>query len=208
MEMLHGTPGAPSDIITGLDPIGAESRRGITPFIGVAPDGHGPALSEIAFADVSTQHLGTAISDDLRRYVDRHYRTNGDWNVAGLSSGGYGAAYLGSRKVGQYSSVCAMSGSFVPKGSEFAHQHAEVLRAATPLLNASRRGPRTLLLAGRADRVGMLEAHAYASALRKAGEPYRIRALTGGHTWSVWARALPMCLRYMLRPLAPARRAT
>ena len=106
VEMLHGRPGSPNDIVTGLDPAGAEYLPGVPPFIGVIPDGHGPKVYDGEFADTSKQKLGTALSDDLRTWIDAHYRTNGDWTITGLSSGGYGAAYLASWPEGGYTAAC------------------------------------------------------------------------------------------------------
>ncbi len=204
VEMLHGSPGTPADIITGLDPIAAAALPGMPPFIGVAPDGHGPVVSDGAFADTARQRLGTAISDDLRRWIDHQYRTNGHWSVTGLSSGGYGAAYLGSRRPGQYDSVCAMSGNFTPQGPAFSHASRAVLDAATPLLHVAAQGPRTLLITGVSDTHSVVESLAYAQALQRAGQPYQRVVVPGGHGWNVWKHAFPTCMRFMLTP--PTRR--
>ncbi len=203
VEMLHGRPGAPSDIITGFDPIGAGSLPGIPPFIGIVPDGHGPVVFDGEYADTSRQRLGAALSDDLRRYVGTHYRTNGHWSVSGLSSGGYGAAYLGARTPGQYDSVCSLSGNFTPQGSAFNDQKRSVLDAASPILHARPDGPRTLLIAGRADSASVREASIYARALSAAGETVSKVVVSGGHNWVLWKREFPRCLRFMLAPTRP-----
>ncbi len=204
VEMLHGRPGAPSDIITGFDPIGAGSLPGIPPFIGIVPDGHGPAVFDGEDADTSRQRLGAALSDDLRRYVDTHYRTNRHWSVSGLSSGGYGAAYLGARTPGQYDSVCSLSGNFTPQGSAFNGQKRSVLDAASPILHARPGGPRTLLIAGRADSASVHEASNYSRALAAAGEAVSNVVVSGGHNWVLWKREFPRCLRFMLKPTGPS----
>ena len=64
VEMLHGSPGSPADVITGLDPLAIPSD----PYIGVVPDGHGPVVRDGAYADTARQRLGTAVSDDLREH--------------------------------------------------------------------------------------------------------------------------------------------
>ncbi len=198
IEILHGRPGSPNDIITGLDPVGLEALPGLPPFIAVVPDGHGPTVFNGEFADTSKQHLGTALSDDLRRWVDRHYRTTGVWSVAGLSSGGYGAAYLGSRTAGQYDSVCALSGNFTPQGGAFHGESRASLDAATPLLHVRPDGPRTLLIAGSHDRGSVREAQTYAWALGRVGQPHELAIVPGGHNWKMWQREFPRCLRFML----------
>jgi predicted esterase len=206
VEILHGRPGSANDVIAGLDPVGTESLPGVPPYIAVVPDGHGPAVFDGDFADTTRQRLGAAVSDDLRAWVDRHYRTDGAWSVSGLSSGGYGAAYLGSRTPGQYRAVCALSGNFVPEGPAFAGQPFAVLRADAPLLHARVDGPRVLVVAGAADRGSVVEARRYDAALTRAGEMHQLDIVPGGHTWAVWSKAFPSCLRFMLR--APARGAT
>ena len=203
VEMLHGRPGAPSDIVTGFDPIGAGSLPGMPPFIGIVPDGHGPVVFDGDYADTSIQKLGTAVSDDLQRYVDAHYRTNRHWSVSGLSSGGYGAAYLGARRPGQYESVCSLSGNFTPQGSAFIGQKRSVLDAASPILHARPDGPRTLLIAGRADLASVHEASKYARALAAAGETVSNVVVSGGHNWVLWKREFPRCLRFMLQRTSP-----
>jgi enterochelin esterase-like enzyme len=203
IELLHGRPGSPNDVLTGLDPVGAESLPGVPPFIAVVPDGHGPVVAEGDFADITSQRLGTAVSDDLRSWVDRHYRTDGDWSVAGLSAGGYGAAYLGARQPGEYQAVCSLSGNFVPEGPAFQDQPVSVLRADTPLLHARADGPRVLLIAGAADRGSVTQAELYARALTVAGEDHRVEIVPGAHTWAVWNAAFPACVRFMLEPRSP-----
>ncbi len=198
VEMLHGRPGSPNDIITGLDPVSLEDLPGIPPFIAVVPDGHGPAVFNGEFADTSKQRLGTALSDDLRRWVDRHYRTTGHWSVTGLSSGGYGAAYLGSRTAGQYDSVCALSGNFTPEGEAFRGERRATLDAATPLLRVRSDGPRTLLIAGNHDHMSVSEALTYSAALSRVGQPHEVAVVPGGHGWDMWQREFPVCLRFML----------
>ena len=199
IEMLHGKPGSPADIMTGFNPVAAAALPGMPAFIGVVPDGHGPVVYDGAFADTSRQRLGTAVSDDLQRWLNRNYRTNGHWGVTGLSDGGYGAAYLGSRIPARYDSVCAMSGNFTPQGSAFAHENAAIRSAANPLRQSRRDGPRTLLIAGRSDHPSVRESRAYADVLQRSGQSYRRVTARGGHSWPFWNRKFPVCLRFMLR---------
>jgi enterochelin esterase-like enzyme len=203
VEMLHGRPGSPNDVITGLDPVGAEYLPGVPPFIGVVPDGHGPRVYDGEYADTSKQQLGTALSDNLRAWIDAHYRTNGDWTITGLSSGGYGAAYLASRPEGGYAAACPMSGNFVPESAAFAGQSRAVIVADTPLLHARANGPRMLLVAGTRERESIRQAQAYDRALTAAGEPARIEILPGGHDWAMWGHGFADCLRFLLQPPAP-----
>jgi enterochelin esterase-like enzyme len=198
VEFLHGSPGAPTDIVTGLDPLGAAAAVMAPAFIGLAPDGRGPVVSEGDFADTSRQRLGAAMSDDLRRWADTTFRTDGHWSVTGLSAGAYGAAYLASRTEGAYDAVCSLSGYFTARAPAFAGESRAVADAASPIRHVSARGPRTLVVTGIDDADGMGEAQNYLAALDRVGQPNERMFVPGAHQWDVWKGALPACMRFML----------
>ena len=196
IEMLHGRPGSPNDLLTSID-VPAMSRS-LPPFIAVVPDGHGPAVADGDFADTSRQHLGAALSDDLRAWVDATYRTNGTWSATGVSAGGYGAAYLGSRQPGQYQAVCSMGGYFHATDPAFRGESSTVREAASPILHPSPKGPRTLIIAGNHDPQAVSEGTAYQAALDAAGQPSQLQIVNGDHQWNVWQREMPHCLSFLL----------
>ena len=201
VELLHGRPGSPNDLLTGIDLQSMSSK--VAPFIAVIPDGHGPVVSDGDFADTSRQHLGGALSDDLRAWADATYRTDGTWRATGLSAGGYGAAYLASRTPGQYSAVCAMGGYFHALDPAFSGESAEVRAAASPILNVRANGPRTLIIAGAHDLQAVTEGTAYDTALHAVGQPSELRVVPGDHQWPVWQREMPHCLAYLLQGSPP-----
>jgi len=203
IEMLHGSPGVPSDILLGFDPLTVAARADIPAYIGVVPDGRGPVIANGEFADTSKQRLGSALSTDLRRWINQRFRTNGHWGVMGLSAGGYGAAYLASRAGSGYDSVCSLSGNFTPQGPAFRSESRQVLDLASPILWARRDGPRTLLVSGSSDRGSLQESLVYASALSRARQPYQRVVVPGGHDWTMWGREFPRCLQYMLKNQGP-----
>jgi enterochelin esterase family protein len=203
VEMLHGSPGVPSDVIVGFDPLSLAARPDIPAYIGVVPDGHGPVVLNGEFADTSKQRLGAAVSIDLRRWVDRNFRTNKHWGVMGLSAGGYGAAYLASRNPPQFDAVCSLSGNFTPQGAAFRSEHQRVLNLASPILHVRRNGPPTLLVTGSSDRGSLRESFHYARALQRARQPFQRVVVPGGHDWGMWKREFPRCLRYMLTQRTP-----
>lgn len=199
VELLHGDPGAPEDVITGLNLPDLVARASdLGPFIAVAPDGHGPVVEVGDWADTSQQQLGTAASDDLQTWVENHLRSDGRWGVMGLSSGGYGAAYLGMRKPDIYDRVCVMSGFFVARSPAFAHESADVRSHASPLLQATASGPRTLLLVGSQDSEYVRDASQYFKALQTAGQSADLQMIPGVHEWQLWKSATPGCVRFLL----------
>jgi enterochelin esterase-like enzyme len=204
VELLHGYPGAPGDIVSGLDPVAAEELPGMPPFIGVAPDGRGPAYADSWFADTPRQKVGTAVSNDLVAFVAHHFRTNGHWSVAGLSAGGYGAAYLAESHPGRYDAVCALSGVFVADTGAFASDSRAQRLAASPMSHVSATGPRTLLIAGSSDATSLRESNEYAALMAPVGEPHQVLVRPGGHEWNLWRAELPTCLRYVLATPPPA----
>ncbi len=197
VEILHGRPGGPDDIFTGMGLLSIAPT--VAPFIAVVPDGHGPVVSDGDFADTSKQQLGAALGEDLQRWVDSTYRTTNHWSVMGLSSGGFGAAYLATRSAAHYDAVCALSGNFVAQDPPFAGESKTVRDAASPIKHVSATGPRTLLVVARQDTESMAEAQAYASAMAKVGQPHDTVILEGGHDWSFFRARTPTCLGFLLR---------
>jgi len=196
IEMLHGRPGGPDDIFTGLGILTIAPT--VAPFIAVVPDGHGPVVSDGDFADTSKQHLGAALGEDLQRWVDATYRTS-RWSVMGLSAGGFGAAYLATRPAAHYDAVCALSGNFVAQEPPFAGESTAVRDAASPIKHVAANGPRTMLVYGKQDAESVTEAQAYAAAMAKIGQPHDTVALDGGHDWSFFLAGAPSCLGFLLR---------
>jgi enterochelin esterase-like enzyme len=192
LEILHGRPGQPNDALTGLDLLRSAAAAAA---ILVMPDGHGPVVREGDFADTSRQRLGAALSDDLRRWVDATFPTDGRWAVAGYSAGGYGAAYLASRDVGSYQLVCPISGYFTARDPAFAGESPAVRDAASPVLHAHAAGPRVVLIVGTSDPEAQRETMAYADALARAHQPYEFLQLSGGHSASVWRPGVERCLQ-------------
>jgi enterochelin esterase-like enzyme len=196
VEMLHGVPGGLEEVIGGLN-VAQLSNQSKTPFIAVAPDGTGPAVGESDFANTSRQPMGTVTGPELRQWVDSHYPTNGTWEVTGLSSGGYGAAYLPTLSPGVYQQACPMSGFFTAEPPAFEGQSAAVKQAGSPILHVSARGPRTLLVAGSSDPGSLDQARRYIAAMNGVGEP-NIGLITnpGGHELPVWTTGIKQCLGF------------
>jgi enterochelin esterase-like enzyme len=196
VEYLHGSPGTPEDVLVQGNLLGVLASPDIPPLIAVLPDGHTPAVDNGDFADTSRQKLGTAMSDDLQAWVNGTYRTDGHWGVAGLSSGGYGAAYLGARSGHRYQAVCAMGGYFAADPEVFASQTRETRRLASPLYRVASDGPPTLLISSSNDEPFTGDAIRYRAALARAGQPVYATVVQGRHEWDAWGRMLPSCLAF------------
>ena len=198
VEMLHGRPGKPDDLLLGVDLLNLLPKQ--RSFIAVIPDGHGPAVSNGDFADTSRQRLGAALSDDLRAWVDATYRTNGHWGITGLSAGGYGAASLANREAGGYDRVCPMGGYFMASDPAFKGEAQAVRDAASPLLRANSNGPETLIVVGDHDKAGIAEASAYADALQRGHQSHQVVIVHGAHDRDTWNAGMAVCLPFLTAP--------
>ncbi|MGH8963118.1 MAG: alpha/beta hydrolase, partial [Jatrophihabitantaceae bacterium] len=107
---LHGYPGVPATTISYGKLEAAQVASGVEPFIGVVPDGNGPALKDSWWLNLPNQALGTAVVRDLHKWVTSTFRVTSSWSYAGVSSGGFGAAYLSSISPFPVHAVCGVSG--------------------------------------------------------------------------------------------------
>ena len=196
VELLHGVPGGLPEVVGGLG-VRQLSTQSRTPFIAVAPDGTGPVVGESDFANTASQPMGTVTGPELRSWVDSHYSTNGTWDVAGLSAGGYGAAYLPTLSPGVYQQACPMSGFFTAEPPAFQGQSAAAKQAGSPILHVSVKGPNTLLVAGSRDRESLDDAHSYIAAMNRVGQPNKgLDVNPGGHELPVWTVGIKQCLSF------------
>src|SRR6185312_14431957 len=105
-----------------------QSASGVGPFIGVLPDGNGPAVQRSWYVNTAEQQIGTSVAVDLRRWVAGTFRTNSSYSYAGLSSGGFGAAYLPLLDHQPVHAVCGLSGYYTgavpPLGHDLGAQRA------------------------------------------------------------------------------------
>jgi S-formylglutathione hydrolase FrmB len=200
IEVLHGRPGRPDDVLVALDLPAQLERAGLRAAIAVVPDGHGPVVADGDFADSSKQRMGAALSDDLRAWVDSTFRTDGHWAVTGYSAGGYGAAYLAARTQGQYDLACPISGYFVAQAPAFRGESPAVVATASPQLHVRADGTPMMVVTGDSDRDSRAESEAYAAALGAAGQAHELRLVPGGHDADVWSKGLRVCLDRFLGP--------
>jgi enterochelin esterase-like enzyme len=200
VEFLHGHPGNAIDSMNVIDLPGAALTAGVTPFIGLAPEGTGPVVADGYFADTSKQRLGAAVSDDLHAWAQTALRASDRWTVVGVSAGGYGAAYLATTRPHLYTAACAFSGNFTPEGAAFDKEPNDVLERDTPMHHVGPNLPPIMLVAGRDDQESVSNARRYDQAMTAAGQVHSLVLDAGGHDWALWRRQLPDCLRFLLAP--------
>ena len=197
--LLHGDPGSPDALIRLGHLLSAFASPTHGPFIGVLPDGNGPVVTKGWYLNLPQQQLGTSVAVDLRRWVDRTFRTDGRYSYAGLSSGAFGAAYLPLLDPEPVQATCGLSGWYdgwaAPIKSDTAAQ-----RAASATLHLRQEPPFTFLAYGRSDYHTRGETLAYAAALRRAHKRFVLQTYPGGHDWHVWTAAFLRCMQLVVPP--------
>jgi len=201
VEMLHGSPGGPLEMLNRLPVAEAQQSGAVQPFIAVAPDGNASGGVETDFADSPSRRMGTAVSTDLRTAIDGRFRTDGKWGVMGLSAGGFGASYLAQAHPASYQAACSLSGFFRAADPAFRGATVTAREQASPTLHAQPGGRPVLVIAGGNDKDGRASALDYDASLRSAGQPHRLVVVDGaGHDWGLWTQQLVPCLTWVLQP--------
>lgn len=194
---LHGDPGSPQALLQLAQLQNDQIAAGVAPFIGVLPDGNGPALQRSWYVNLPSQKIGTSVAVDLRRWVTTTFRTNASYSYAGLSSGGFAAAYLPLLDNKPIHAVCGLSGfyngSIVPlRGNRPAQLQVSAIT------HIAREPALTFLAYGTTDSITRPQTLRYAAALRSAGKHVIVKPYSGGHAWSVWRPAFQQCLRLIV----------
>lgn len=201
VELLHGHPGGPLDLfMRGRgDLLAYDTASGIAPFIAVIPDGHGPVVDDSWWADIPSQHLATAVTRDLRRWAGAKFRTSGSWSYAGISTGGYAAAYLPSVDTQPVHAECALSGYYDATKPPIPHNSSVIARLRySPIAHARHAPPVVFLSYGRSDPRTMRQTEAYVAALHAAHHAVTVRVYPGRHQWRVWRPGFEQCLRLVV----------
>lgn len=201
VEFLHGHPGGPLDLFTPLkgDLEGTSDGRGIGAFIAVAPDGNGPLIDDSWWADIPGQAMGTAVTRDLRRWTAAHFRSSSRWSYSGLSTGGYGAAYLPTLDRLPVYGECGLSGFYDSSMPPIPQNYTATQRIPyTPEAHAADAPPKVFLVYGTLDVRTRAQTLAYVRALRRSGRPYVLRTYLGDHQWRVWRPGFADCLRIVV----------
>lgn len=218
VELLHGTPGRPSDwvvhlhVTSILDHLIGSHAMG--PVILVMPtSNNGRQFQECVNAPGALDD--TYISQDVPTVVRHLFRAStvpAEWGVAGYSSGGYCAANLALRHPGGYGAAGMMDGYVRPTDGPAAaalHYNQAAENANDPLMRASRLSrnasplPSFWLSAGTGNGADMAAARAFVSALHGVEQVPIFRELGAAHNFYAWRPALPHLLSWMWTQIAP-----
>ena len=195
IELLHGDPGAADTMIAVAHIQQSAAAPGVAPFIGIAPDGHGPRIAGSWFANSPGQAMGTAVSHDLRVWAEHTFRTNGQWSYAGLSSGGFAAAYLPLIDPEPVHASCGLSGYYGGAIPPLQRMTRADRARYTPLAQAARAPSLVFLADGSGDKESGPQLAPYLAALQAAHKRVVAKLYPGGHTFYVWQEGYLDCFR-------------
>ena len=207
--MLHGMPGRPlaftvnAQVESKLEQL--IRRRRVGPMILVFPDGRigGDTQTDSEWANTSSGQFESYVVDVVHN-VDSRFATlpyRQDREVAGLSSGAYGALNVGLHRVTLFGLIQVWSGYFVQtRSGVFSHATKAWLQYNSPLdyvRTMEHTFPayplRVFLYVGNHDGDASPVAP-MAAALSAAGADVHSAVYPGGHDWNLWSARLDQML--------------
>jgi enterochelin esterase-like enzyme len=211
LYLLHGDPSSPSEWVGLGAPalFDAGVARGSLPaMILVMPDGNGLVTTATQWADRADgrDRIESALLE-LVDVVDREYRTipdRGHRVIAGLSSGGFGAANIAARNPERFGTAMSFAGTFVANGPVFGTGPSA--RANSPYFRVqdqpAARSVRFIVVVGSSDAWRRQAAEQFANQLTRFGVSHELSYLPGGHAPSVWIGGLALGIQRMAEPLS------
>lgn len=212
VELLHGTPGRPSDYLAHMDLVRLLdqliSRHLMGPMIVVLPTmSVGHHAQECV--DAAAAKDDTYITADVRRDVLARFRASPDpaqWGIAGYSSGGYCAANLALRHRSAFGASGIMDGYFRSTDGPAARAlrfDRRLENANDPILQARALAagthplPAFWIAAGTGNASDIAGAEAFVAALHGVEQVELIREPGAGHNFYAWRPALARVLAWM-----------
>lgn len=219
IELIHGSPGLPTDWYYALQVQKVLNRliaqRFIGPAVAVMP-AMNPNLHTFQDCVNSPRAADdTYLAKDVPTDVRKLYRVSADpaeLGIGGYSSGGYCAANLALRHRTSFGAAAIMDGYFRaidgPAGAAL-HHDAAADAANSPLLTADKLHAGTAPLpamwvsAGTNDRGDYETARAFVRSMSRLEQVTFAVAPGGGHNFYAWARLVPRMLPWLWQQVAP-----
>lgn len=203
--MLHGWPGSPSSMISGIvKPLAGAFAKGAKPFIAVFPDGNAKTHADSEWADsydkkamietwITKKVIPTVESDRIRSSKERA--------IVGFSMGGYGAAIIGLHHPELFTQIATLAGYFITDDLTDAFGSNTAIH--TPSTYLKRANKFTWFLAeGKEDYTVPIRGQAvsWASKLKKVKAKYVIQRPNGGHSFTFVAAEMPAIAKWLVWP--------
>jgi enterochelin esterase-like enzyme len=214
LYLLHGFPGTDNDwlINTNLqarldDKI---NQHIIPPLIVVFPDAQGQIIRDSQYIDGTKvkQKMESYIIKELIPYIDTSLRTipaRGSRAIGGISSGAYGAMYLGLRHNNIFSIIISHSGYFINNESPMNNligKDNQIRNNYNPLSFISRMSldPKSYIYfdIGKNDDSGFLATNlGFDKILNEKNVYHEFLITDGGHGWGVWTKNINSSLAFL-----------
>jgi enterochelin esterase-like enzyme len=224
IELIHGSPGAPSDWLTVLHApstlAALITARQADPAVLVMPDANGgKRLSRQCLNEVGVVADETFLAYDVPAFISSTVRVEppgSAWGIAGYSEGGFCAANLALRHPQRFGFGGVVSGYFQPLPYDRTPARVDPFRGDQALrlrntpTNELRAAPRDAVIpqfwlaAGSHDTADMLQARYFQELMIERHPDTELRPIPGGHTAPVWRAALPLMYTWMTPRLAQA----
>lgn len=205
--MLHGWPGSPASMITGIvKPLAAAFAKGTKPFIAVFPDGNAKTHPDSEWADSYDKKamIETWITTKVIPAVESdRIRSNRERAIIGFSMGGYGAAIIGLHHPELFTQVATMAGYFIIDDLTGAFETKSKEAVQTPSTYLKRANRFSWFLAeGRDDYTAPIRGQAlkWAAKLKTVKAKYVLQSPTGGHSFTFVAGEIPYIAQWLVWP--------
>lgn len=203
--MLHGWPGSPASMISGMvRPLTTAFAQGAKPFIAVFPDGNAKTHADSEWADsydkkamietwITTKVIPAVESDRIRSSQERA--------IIGFSMGGYGAAIIGLHHPELFTQIATLAGYFIVDDLTGAFgSNKSVHTPSTYLARANQFA--WFLAEGKDDYTVPIRGQAvnWATKLKKVRAKYVLQRPAGGHSFTFVAGEMPQIAKWLVWP--------
>ena len=204
--MLHGWPGSPASMISGIvKPLAAAFAKGAKPFIAVFPDGDAKTHPDSEWADSYDKQamIETWITTKVIPAVESdRIRSNQERAIVGFSMGGYGAAIIGLHHPELFKQIVTLSGYFILDDltNAFGTSKRTFQSPATFLKRANQF--KWFLAEGRDDYTVPIRGQAvsWAIKLKSVKAKYVLERPSGGHSFTFVAGEIPLVATWLTWP--------
>lgn len=203
--MLHGWPGSPASMISGIvKPLAAAFAKGTKPFIAVFPDGNAITHADSEWADSYDKKamIETWITKRVIPAVESdRIRSSKERAIVGFSMGGYGAAIIGLHHPELFTQIATLAGYFITDDLTDAFGSNTLIH--TPSTYLKRANKFTWFLAeGKDDYTVPIRGQdvSWASKLKKVKAKYVIQSPSGGHSFTFVAAEIPLIAKWLVWP--------
>jgi enterochelin esterase-like enzyme len=208
--MLHGWPGSPASMISGVvKPLTAAFARGVKPFIAVFPDGNAKTHADSEWADSYDKKamVETWITTRVIPVVESdRRRTNKERAIVGFSMGGYGAAIIALHHPDLFSQIATMAGYFVIDDLTNAFATSKKIAYQTPSNYLSRaKLVKWFLSEANDDYTPLIRGQAsyWAGEIKPEEAKYVLRPGSGGHSFIFVGHEMPVIAKWFTWPKVP-----